>query len=1035
MRRHWCLCTALLACLSVASASHAGASEPGHRGESKAPDFRAPPGFVVEKVAGPPLVRYPLFAAFDEQGRLYVAEGTGTNLPGAELREKKLGRVLRLEDVDGDGKFDTSTVFADGLVFPQGVLWHDGALYVASHPSIWRLEDPDGKGVATSRVELVSGFGFNGNGCDIHGPFLGPDGRLYWTDGRHGYKVQTRDGEVLEGLAARIWRCRTDGTQVERLCGGGFDNPVELDFTPDGEAIGTMDQGPGDCLLHYVEGGVYPMDHPCLKEFAITGPPLGAVRQYSSVLPAALCGFTRYRSRGLGPEFQDRFLSTQYMLHKIVRHELVRDGSTFRAEDADFVTCTTHDVRLTDVLEDADGSVLFLDMGAWFTYGFPGNPLPKPEALGAIYRVRRIGAERIADPRGLALGIEKRSPSEAIALLDDPRPLVRVRAANRLARVGAPAVPALAQVLKTPRAHSGPVRRDAVWALCRIEVPAAREAIHLALADPDSSVRVAAAHAAGLWRDAVASAALAGLVVSDIPPVRRKAAEALGRIGRREAVPALLAGLRAGGDRFLEHALIYALIRINDRASTLAALDDPAPRVRRAGLFALDQMTDGRLTEAMMAPLLRSSDAGLQRAALEVVCRRPAWSFLVRDLLTSWLSSPALSPALERLLADALPALGGEPGVREVVAEALAAPGTPEPTRLLLIRAVGQCRLDALPERWLAALGVALAGPHAAVVREAVATIRARKLSGFDRALVELSRKPGLPADLRIAALESVAARAGPPDPRAFDLLVGHLTEGAEPLTRLAAARTLGAGPLTAEQSIRLAGSLEGVNPMVLRLLLPAFAGSSDVTVGTALVEALASCPSAATLGVAELDRALKVYPPAVRERARGLRAALVTREKGKTAYLARLSAELDQLRGDPDAGQEVFLATKVGCFGCHRAVGRGGTVGPDLSRIGKIRSRAELLESIIFPGLTVTPEYRTVLAATRDGRVTTGLVVRDTPEAVYLRTTELSEIRIPRKDLEEMTPSPGSLMPEGLETIMTRQELRDLLEFLARQG
>ena len=218
----------LLAALSSLAKADDRTADPA----SKLPDFRLPPGFTLERVAGPPLVRYPLFAEFDERGHLFVAEGTGANLAGPELREKKLGRITRLEDSDGDGIFDKSTVFADGLVFPQGVLWHRGALYVASHPSIWRLDDPDGKGVATRRTELVSGFEFNGNGCDIHGPFSGPDGRLYWTDGRHGYKIRTRDGEVVEGLAARIWRSRFDGTEVERLCGGGFDNPVELDFTP-----------------------------------------------------------------------------------------------------------------------------------------------------------------------------------------------------------------------------------------------------------------------------------------------------------------------------------------------------------------------------------------------------------------------------------------------------------------------------------------------------------------------------------------------------------------------------------------------------------------------------------------------------------------------------------------------------------------------------------------------------------------------------------------------------------------------------------
>ena len=170
------------------------------------------------------------------------------------------------------------------------------------------------------------------------------------------------------------------------------------------------------------------------------------------------------------------------------------------------------------------------------------------------------------------------------------------------------------------------------------------------------------------------------------------------------------------------------------------------------------------------------------------------------------------------------------------MAEALAAPKTPEPTRLLLIRAIGQGGLDVLPDRWLKGLGVALADSHPSVVREAVATIRARKLTGFDRELRELSRQPGLSADLRIAAIESVASRTGPPDAQAFAMLVGQLAGGADPLSRLAAARTLGAGPLAAEQLTQFAGSLKGVGPMVLRTVLPAYAKSSDVIVGTALV-------------------------------------------------------------------------------------------------------------------------------------------------------------------------------------------------------
>lgn len=160
----------------------------------------------------------------------------------------------------------------------------------------------------------------------------------------------------------------------------------------------------------------------------------------------------------------------------------------------------------------------------------------------------------------------------------------------------------------------------------------------------------------------------------------------------------------------------------------------------------------------------------------------------------------------------------------------------------------------------------------------------------------------------------------------------------------------------------------------------------------------------------------------------------LAARQKEQAAYLAKLTNELRRTPGNVARGKEVFFLKKAGCYACHRAAGKGGNVGPDLSQIGRIRSRAELLESVLFPSLTIAPEYRPYQVETRDGRVVVGLVVRDTPEALTLRTTELAEVRIPRKEVEDMTPSAVSLMPEGLEKAMTRQQLCDLLEFLSRQ-
>jgi hypothetical protein len=163
---------------SVLAALALAATGPAIAGEIRLGEhtFTIPDGFEIELVCGPPLVDRPISADFDEEGRLYVTDSSGFSGRGPEQLEKKPHRVVRLADTDGDGRFDESTVFADRMMFPEGAMWFDGSLYVAAPPSIWKLTDTDGDGVADVREEWFEGKTLTGCANDLHGPYLGLDG-------------------------------------------------------------------------------------------------------------------------------------------------------------------------------------------------------------------------------------------------------------------------------------------------------------------------------------------------------------------------------------------------------------------------------------------------------------------------------------------------------------------------------------------------------------------------------------------------------------------------------------------------------------------------------------------------------------------------------------------------------------------------------------------------------------------------------------------------------------------------------------------
>lgn len=1044
------------------SASYAATGEPADARHVAAGVFKAPAGCVVEKVAGSPLVKYPHFACFDDRGRLYVAEGTGKNLPGPQIAPLKLGKISLLEDTDGDGRFDKRTVFADGLIFPSGVEWHDGSVYVASHPAIWKLTDTNGDGVADRREELVGRFGFTGNGCDIHGPFFQPDGWLYWTQGRHGYRIDASDGRHLEGLASRVWRSRLDGTDIERIAGGGFDNTVELAFTDTADLTGTMDQYPGDMLLQYVEGGVYPRsDESTLAEFPRTGPLMTPIVGFSAAYPAALCGLVRLRSDHFGSEYPGTLLTSQFNVRRIQQHTLKRSGATLQAASKDLLLSTDWDFHPTDVLEDADGSLLIVDMGSWFNYACPTQKIAKAEVTGSIYRLRRTAAPRRDDPWGRSIEWSKLPLERVIAHLDDQRHRVVAGAAEELVRRGEKAVPLLNVFAGSQDEEISSARREAIYVLSRIGTPAARAAVRAALDHDDSGVREVALHCIGLERDADALPALLRMVTKAAPPERRKAAEALGRLGKSQAVPAILEGLRRGpGDRFLEHSLIYALIRIGSFENTLSALADPNPHVRRAGLIALDQMngreealqhpvsrsasamnpyrgntfryvTNRQLTRAHIAPLLGDRDPAVQLALLETISHHSDWTDELLAVARQWVKHSQLDPSHRDALITALLGAVADSRVQQLVADAILDSSIDWPTRRELFTLLARGQIDPYPSAWLAALEIIVRGSNENLQHESLNVIRIRRLEKLDPLLAELGNRADAPASIRAEATAILAPRTTL-DSSMFDRLVEQLSAAGDPLVPVTAAAALGTARLNPAQRRALVEQIGVAGPLTAPLLVKAFHHNRDLAMGVVLAEALVRSPGSAALPADELEEIFgDELPPAVRQAAKPLLDRHRQTQEQQAQYLAQLGEKMSAAAADVRRGEEVFFSKEARCSACHTVAGRGGNFGPDLSRIGSIRITRALLESIVFPSAAIVPDFRSYNVLTRDGLIVTGQIARETADALFVRTVTLTETRVARTDIESIEPSTVSFMPQGLEKTMTPQQLNDLLEFL----
>ena len=1000
----------------------------GQPGSDPIDQITVPEGFEIELAAGPPLVERPMIVDMDDQGRLYVAESSGSNDPVQQQLAERPHSILRLEDVDGDGRYDRRTVFADKMMLPEGVLWHDGSVYVTAPPSIWKLTDTDGDGVADERVEWFDAKTLTNCANDLHGPYLGLDGRIYWTKGAFAEQTYERPGqEPFVTKAAHIFRRRVEGGPVEHVLTGGMDNPVEVAFTPEGERLLTStflihpQLGKRDGMLHAVYGGVYGKAHGVTDSHPMTGGYLSIMTHMGGAAPV---GLERYESGVFGDDYRGRLFATSFNLRKVSAHRLLPNGATFKTEDFDFLVSESRDFHPTDVMEDADGSLLVVDTGAWYKLCCPTAQLPKPDLLGAIYRIRKKGAIVPEDPLGLAIDWQAASPRSLTDLLDDQRPAVRRRALASLANNEA--VGALQDSVAD--SQSADIRRNAVWALTRIDSEGARLAVRSALADKVAGVRQAALHSVALHRDAKAVEMAIRLLRDPSDAVKRVAAEALGRVSDPIAVGPLLEAAALTGEEVLSHSLIYALIEIADADGTRSGLQAASARTQRAAMIALDQMRPAALDPSSVLSRLESESEPVAEAAHWIASRHPEWGGHLAGYLQRRLAGLHESNREEVL--QQLSDFSGHETVQALLARTVRGP-VATIARTTALAAMAAAPLESVPRGWADAIADALGREETrGAALEAVRQLPRPEqgLPVLDEAVLAVALDKDIAPELRVRGLDAGRGSLDALDPTLFELARNQILPSEPVEARAAAARVLATVPLENGQLGELADLLPDIGPMELPQVVEAFGQSQDSDLGARLLNGLSHAKGLANLRADILKAAVEAYPQEVR-------VALDALIEGGVAGLEEQNVKLDGMltalpKGDIVRGQAVFNSSETACLSCHTIGYDGGRIGPDLTRIGEIRERRDLLEAIVFPSASFVRSYEPIVAVTSAESIN-GVPIEESDTHLLLAVNADEQVRIPRADIEEVRPGTVSVMPSGLDEQLSTGELADLLAFL----
>ncbi len=970
--------------------------------------FQLPAGFHIEVAAAEPQVQDPIAMAFDERGRLFVVE-----LPDYPLGQAN-GRIKLLEDRDGDGRFETSTIFADGLHFPTGVLPVKGGVLVTAAPDILSLTDTDGDNRADTRRVVLTGFAVTNPQLRVNGLLYGLDNWIYVSYprvlrpqryakefGDRGSPIRFPDHPDVPPVDALAkgtdLRFRMDPAGLEAVAGTGqFGNA----FDAWGDRFTVWNN---DHIRHVVMPQRYVSANPSLAVrspmqsisdhgnaapvFSITRQPMNIHESEIGHFTSA-CGISVAEGGTFPPGYQGSVFMCDPVHNLVHADRLTAAGATFTASRA---------VENHEFLASTD---------SWFR---PVFTTTGPD--GAMY-VADFYRKLVEHPEWLPPDLMK------------PADLTAGNGLGRIYRI----------VYGGSRPAAAPVR----------------------LGDATSSQLVAELGNANLWRRTMAQRLLVDRQDRSVVP----ALQAM--LGTASPAPAL--------------ARLHALWTLDglgalDMATVLAALDDGHPGIREQAV----RLAERHLSDAgVVARLLRLDADPSDRVQFQLACtlaQVPAPGRDVLDVLERlalghiedpWFQTAVLTGPSEtgrgwwtRLTAGPEFTATRSAGREEFLRRVASVIGSRRDAAGIeaVLHTVGQARATA-PDWWQRAGldGVAAGLRHGAeavqlappVQNQLLALLQTgsaeRRRSALDlsRSLT-LSESPALRRLLTSASRQALQASATPEaradaagllglDPTtaplpALDALLSP--QQPEPVQRAAAATLLsrrdgGATAILLNRWPEYSGA-------VRELVVGGFFGSRQRVI--ALLDAIET----GTLPAASLPRArsaqLRTYPdPDIRRRAQALLPGAL--DGDRTAVFEKYRGAL-KLTGNGQHGREIYVAT---CSQCHRLGQTGFEVGPDLAGVAS-RDRENLLLQIVDPNASIVAGYEQYLIETVDGRSITGIIAHRTDSAVTVRRAGGGEDTVLRASILRLRALTLSPMPEGLEAAITLQGMSDLLAYLKSLG